>query len=56
MKERRDLFKTAVRVITSIGILAFVEGLLTTLTGSLAFVFILPIVFILVGYIISLIM
>jgi len=56
LKKDKDLPKTAIKIIISIGLLAFIEGLLTKLTGSILFVFILPLVFITVGFVISLIM
>jgi hypothetical protein len=55
MKKRRGMLKIALKIIFSIGLLAFIEGFLTQLTGELEFIFILPMVFIIIAFIISLI-
>jgi len=55
MKRRRGILKSAIKVIVAVGLLAFIDGFLSQLTGQLSFIIILPIVFIIMAFIISLI-
>jgi len=55
MKKKRGILKSAIKIITAVGLLAFIEGFLSQLTGQLTFIIVLPIVFIIMAFIISLI-
>lgn len=50
---KRDFLSLIIKIIFSVGLVAFIDGFLLTLTGDIMFVVILPIVFIILAFIIS---
>lgn len=55
MKKYKRFLKSIGRFIAAVGILAFTEGLLSSLTGDIVFVFVLPLAMLIIAYVVSLI-